>query len=103
MNNGNGRLRDAEFEPDFDSLDREHIPLPEAGGIDAFLRLEVRPHSSDALCYPASATVDYEIRFIVYICRTPLVRTLEEIQTNTIAQEKETGELLESVKEGGVS
>lgn len=50
MNNGNGRIQTAECETGPDSLDREHVPLLNPDGIEAFLCWEVLPFASNA-CY----------------------------------------------------
>ena len=52
-----------EYEPDTDLRDTEQIPLPEEGGIEAFLRREVLPYAPDAWYVPESVKTGYEISF----------------------------------------
>ena len=58
-----GRPAVVEYEPDTDLRDTEQIPLPEEGGIEAFLRREVLPYAPDAWYAPDSVKVGYEVSF----------------------------------------
>ena len=52
-----------EYEPDTDLRDSEQIPLPEEGGIEAFLRREVLPYAPDAWYAPDNVKIGYEFSF----------------------------------------
>ena len=70
------------------------MPLLEAGGIEAFLRREVLPHSTDAWYAVDSVRTGYEISFTRYFYKPQPLRTLEEIRADILALEKETVGLL---------
>ena len=83
-----------EYEPDSDLRDTEQVPLLEEGGIEAFLRREVLPHTADAWYVPDSVKTGYEISFTRYFYKPKPMRTLEEIRADILAVEKETEGLL---------
>ena len=86
-----------EYEPDTDLRDTEQIPLQEGGGIEAFLRREVLPYAADAWYPPERVKVGYEISFNRYFYQPEPMRSLEEIRSEILALEKETGGLLENL------
>ncbi len=90
----NGKPAVVEYEPDTDLRDTEQIPLPEKGGIEAFLKREVLPHVSDAWYVENSVKIGYEISFTRYFYKPQPMRTLGEIRTDILALEKETEGLL---------
>ena len=83
-----------EYEPDTELRDTEQIPLQEEGGIEAFLRREVRPYAGDAWYRPDSVKIGYEISFNRYFYRPQPMRSLEEIRADIFALEMETEGLL---------
>ena len=83
-----------EYEPDSDLRDTEQVPLLEEGGVEAFLRREVLPHTADAWYVPDSVKTGYEISFTRYFYKPQPMRTLEEIRADILALEKETEGLL---------
>ena len=89
-----GRPAVVEYEPDTDLRDTEQIPLQEEGGIEAFLRREVLPYAADAWYQPDTVKVGYEISFTRYFYKPQPMRSLEEIQADILALEKETDGLL---------
>ena len=93
----NGRPAVVEYEPDTELRDTEHIPLQEAGGIEAFLRREVLPYAADAWYQADSVKVGYEISFTRYFYKPKPMRTLAEIRADILVVEKETGGLLDEI------
>ena len=86
-----------EFEPDPDLRDHENVPLLEDGGIEAFIRREVLPHTSDAWVDADKTQIGYEISFTRYFYKPKPMRTLEEIRRDIEALELETDGLLSEV------
>jgi len=97
-----GKPTVVECEPDADLRDTEQVPLLEEGGLEAFLRREVLPHSADAWYVSDSVKTGYEISFTRYFYKPQTLRTLEEIRADILALEKETegllGEIIGDVK-----
>ena len=91
------RWRVVEYEPDPELRDTEQIPLQEEDGIEAFLRREVLPYAPDAWYVPGSVKIGYEISFNRYFYKPEQMRTLEEIQTDILAVERETEGLLHEI------
>ena len=91
-----GRPAVVEYEPDTDLRDTEQIPLPEEGGIEAFLRREVLPYASDAWYVPLSVKIGYEISFSRHFYKPQPLRPLEQIRAGAdiLALERETEGLL---------
>ena len=89
-----GKRCTVEYEPDSDLRDTEQVPLLEDGGVEAFLRREVLPHTADAWYVPDSVKTGYEISFTRYFYKPQPMRTLEEIRADILAVEKETEGLL---------
>ena len=92
-----GRTVVVEYEPDVDLRDTEQVPLQEDGGIEAFLRREVLPHTSDAWYKPDSVKVGYEISFTRYFYKPEPMRQLAEIRADILALEQETEGLLDEI------
>jgi type I restriction enzyme M protein len=90
-----------EYEPDSDLRDTEQVPFLEDGGIEAFFRREVLPHAPDAWIDEPKTVVGYEISFTRHFYKPQPLRTLEEIEADIRALEKETEGLLEDVLVGG--
>lgn len=89
-----GKPRVVEYEPDSELRDSEQVPLTESGGIDSFIRREVLPYTADAWYDPSSIKIGYEISFARHFHRPELMRSLDEIDTDIRALEKETDGLL---------
>jgi len=96
-----GKTAVVEYEPDGELRDTEQVPLLEEGGIEAFLRREVLPHTADAWYDPESVKTGYEISFTRYFYKPLPLRTLEEIRADILALEKETEGLLGEIIGGG--
>ena len=95
-----GRPAVVEYEPDTDLRDTEQIPLPEEGGIEAFLRREVLPYAPDAWYDAASVKVGYEISFTRHFYKPQPLRPLEEIRADILALERETEGLMAEIVRG---
>ncbi len=98
-----GKQSVVEYEPDTDLRDTEQIPLQEEGGIEAFIQREVLPYTNDAWYQPDSVKVGYEVSFTRYFYKPKPMRTLEEIQADILALNKETEGLLEEIISGGMN
>ncbi len=98
----NGKPAVVEYEPDSDLRDTEQIPLPEEGGIEAFLRREVLPWAPDAWYRRDSVKIGYEISFNRYFYKPPPLRSLDEIRTDILAVERKTEGLLDEITGGNV-
>ena len=92
-----GKQAVVEYEPDPDLRDTEQVPLLEDGGIDAFLRREVRPYAEDAWYTPSSVKTGYEINFNRHFYKPQPMRSLEEIRTDILQLETQTEGLLEQI------
>ena len=92
-----GRPAVVEYEPDTDLRDTEQIPLPEEGGIEAFLRREVLPYAPDAWYAHDSVKVGYEISFTRYFYKPQPLRPLEEIRADIMKLEQETEGLMAEI------
>ena len=79
-----------EYEPDSDLRDSEQIPLLEPGGIEAFFRREVLPHTSDAWIDEGAMKIGYEVSFTRHFYKPQPLRTLEEIRADILALERES-------------
>lgn len=88
-----------EFEPDTDLRDTEQVPLLEDGGIEGFFGREVLPYAPDGWIDASKTQVGYEISFTRYFYKPTQLRTLEEIQKDIFALEKETEGILEDIVE----
>lgn len=96
-----GKAAVVEYEPDTELRDTEQVPFLEEGGIEAFFRREVLPHAEDAWIDDSKTVIGYEISFTRHFYKPQPLRTLEEIEADIRALEKETEGLLEDVLVGG--
>jgi type I restriction enzyme M protein len=71
-----------EYEPDPELRDTEQVPLLEDGGIEAFIRREVLPHTPDAWIDESATRIGYEISFTRYFYKPQRLRTLHEIKAD---------------------
>ncbi|HEY3489188.1 MAG TPA: class I SAM-dependent DNA methyltransferase [Candidatus Deferrimicrobiaceae bacterium] len=90
-----------EYEPDSDLRDTEQVPLLEEGGIEAFIRREVLPYTSDAWIKEEATKIGYEVSFTRHFYKPQPLRPLEEIRADILALEKESEGLLEQIIGGG--
>ena len=95
-----GKAVVVEYEPDSELRDTEQVPFLEDGGIEAFFRREVLPHASDAWIEPSKTAIGYEISFTRHFYKPQPLRSLEEIEADIRALEKETEGLLDKVLVG---
>lgn len=96
-----GKASVVEYEPDTELRDTEQVPFLEYGGIEAFFRREVLPHAPDAWIDASKTVIGYEISFTRHFYKPQPLRTLDEIEADIRALEKETEGLLEDVLMGG--
>jgi type I restriction enzyme M protein len=87
----------AQYEPDPDLRDTEQVPLLEDGGIEAFIRREVLPYTSDAWVDESKTKIGYEISFTRHFYKPQPLRTLEEIRADILAVEKEAEGILDEL------
>lgn len=73
----------------------------EPGGIKAFIRRQVLPHTEDAWFDEGSIKIGYEISFNRYFSHTQSLWSLEGIRKDTLPLEKETEGLLVKIVGGG--
>jgi type I restriction enzyme M protein len=92
-----------EYEPDSDLRDTEQVPLLEEGGIEAFIRREVLPYTSDASIKKDATKIGYEISFTRHFYKPQPLRTLEEIRADILAIEQEADGLLDDLLKGDIS
>ena len=90
-----------EYEPDPELRDTEQVSFLEDGGIEAFFHREVLPHAPDAWIDASKTAIGYEISFTRHFYKPQPLRTLDEIESDIRALEKETEGLLEDVLVGG--
>jgi len=95
-----GKKSIVEYEPDSDLRDTEQVPLLEEGGIEAFIRREVLPYTSDAWIKEDATKIGYEISFTRHFYKPQPLRTLDEIRADILAVEKEAEGLLDELLVG---
>lgn len=95
--NAGGKPVVVEYEPDTELRDTEQVPFLEEGGIEAFFRREVLPHVPDAWIDASKTLIGYEISFTRHFYQPQPLRSLEKIEADIRALEKETEGLLEDV------
>jgi type I restriction enzyme M protein len=99
-----GKNSIVEYEPDTDLRDTEQVPLLEDGGIEAFFRREVLPYTPDAWIDESATKIGYEISFTRHFYKPQPLRTLDEIQADIVAVEKDAEGLLnELLGKGGAT
>ncbi len=92
-----GKPAVVEYEPD-----SEQIPLTEDGGIEAFFSREVMHYAHDAWYDLESVKIGYEISFTRHFYKPQPMRSLEEIQADILALERETEGLLTEIVEDNI-
>lgn len=90
-----------EYEPDSDLRDTEQVPFLEDGGIEAFVRREVLPHAPDAWIDASKTVIGYEISFTRHFYKPQPLRSLDQIEADIRALERQAEGLLEDVLIGG--
>jgi type I restriction enzyme M protein len=95
-----GKPAVVEYESDSDLRDTEQVPLLENGGIEAFIRREVLPYTSDAWIKEDATKIGYEVSFTRHFYKPQPLRTLEEISADILAVEKEAEGLLDGLLMG---
>lgn len=92
-----GKKCAVEYEPDSELRDTEKVPLLEEGGIEAFVRREVLPYTTDAWIKKDATRIGYEISFTRHFYRPQALRTLQEIRADILAAEREAEGLLDEL------
>ncbi|MCC7014983.1 MAG: SAM-dependent DNA methyltransferase [Planctomycetes bacterium] len=92
-----GKRAIVEYEPDADLRDSEQIPLLEPGGIEAFFRREVLPHTPDAWIDEGATKIGYEVSFTRHFYKPQPLRTLDEIRADILALERESEGLIAEI------
>jgi type I restriction enzyme M protein len=95
-----GKAAIVEYEPDSDLRDTEQVPLLEEGGIEAFIRREVLPHTPDAWIKEDATKIGYELSFTRHFYKPQPLRSLDEISAEILAIEKEAEGLLDDLLKG---
>jgi type I restriction enzyme M protein len=95
-----GKPAVVEYEPDSELRDTEQVPLLEEGGIEAFIRREVLPYTSDAWIKEDATKIGYEVSFTRHFYQPPQLRTLAQISADILALEQETEGLLSEITGG---
>jgi len=98
-----GKTCVVEYEPDSELRDFEQIPLLEEGGIEAFIRREVLPYTSDAWIVEADTKIGYEVSFTRHFYQPPELRTLAQISADILALEEDTEGLLHEITKGATA
>ena len=84
-------------EADVDLRDSETIPLTYEGGIEAFIKNEVRPYAPDAYVDYKQLKIGYEISFTKYFYKPAELRSMQDIVTDLQVLEKETDGMLNAI------
>lgn len=93
-------LLDKKGKPVKPNTDKEIVPFTYDGGIEAFIKNEVKPYAPDAFIKPGTEKIGYELSFTKYFYKPVELRSLEEITADIRAIEAETDGLLDSILEG---
>ncbi len=88
---------DAEYEADSDLRDTEQVRLTQVGGIEAFFRREVLPHTPDAWIAADATKIGCEISFARYFYRPAPLRTLEQTRADIFELEQQTEGLMHKI------
>lgn len=86
-----------EGEADVDLRDSETIPLTYEGGIEAFIKNEVRPYAPDAYVDYKQLKIGYEISFTKYFYKPAELRSMQDIVADLQTLEKETDGMLSRI------
>jgi type I restriction enzyme M protein len=95
-----GKPAVVQYEPDSELRDSEQVPLLEEGGIEAFIRREVLPYTTDAWI-KEDAKIGYEVSFTRHFYSPQPLRTLDEISADILAVEQEAEGLLDDLLKVG--
>jgi type I restriction enzyme M protein len=94
-----GKPAVVQYDPDSELRDSEQVPLLEEGGIEAFIRREVLPYTSDAWI-KEDAKIGYEVSFTRHFYKPQPLRTLEEISADILLIEQEAEGRLDGLLTG---
>lgn len=81
-------------------VDKEQVPFAYKGGIEAFIKNEVRPYAPNAFFRAGTEKTGYELSFTKYFYQPVQLRSLEEITADIRAIESEASGLLDEILGG---
>lgn len=87
-------------EPDSELRETEQVPILYEGGIEKYLKNEVRPYAEDAWFDMKSIKIGYELSFLKYFYHAPQMRTMDEIIAALKVIEEESDEKLAGIVRG---
>ena len=77
--------------------DTENIPFTYQGGIDEFIRQEVKPYATDAYVDYSQTKIGYEISFTKYFYKPVELRSMQDIVADLKSLENNTSGLLDAI------
>jgi len=86
-----------QLKPDKELTDTEQVPLTYPGGIEAFMKKEVRPFAPHAWVDEDKTVIGYELSFTKYFYKPVQLRTLEEITADLRALEEQSQGLMAEI------
>lgn len=84
-------------EADADLRDTENIPFTYKGGIDEFIKQEVKPYAPDAYVDYKQTKIGYEISFTKYFYKLIELRSMQDIVADLQALDDETKGMLKDI------
>ncbi|MDE6441771.1 MAG: type I restriction-modification system subunit M [Clostridia bacterium] len=87
-------------EADVDLRDTENIPFTYQGGIDEFIRQEVKPYAPDAYVDYNQTKIGYEISFTKYFYKPVELRSMQDIVADLQLLENDTNGMLKAILGG---
>lgn len=92
--------KEVEGESDPNLRDSENIPFNYDGGIDAFIKKEVKPYAPDAHVDESKTKIGYEISFTKYFYKPVQLRDMKDILASLEELEKESDGVMDEIMEG---
>ena len=92
--------KEVEGESDTNLRDSENIPFNYDGGIDAFIKKEVKPYAPDAYVDESKTKIGYEISFTKYFYKPVELRDMKDILASLAELEKESDGVMDEIVEG---
>lgn len=92
--------KEVEGESDPNLRDSENIPFNYDGGIDAFIKKEVKPYAPDAYVDESKTKIGYEISFTKYFYKPVELRDMKDILASLKELERESDGVMDEIVEG---
>lgn len=92
--------KEVEGESDPNLRDSENIPFNYDGGINAFIKKEVKPYAPDAHVDESKTKIGYEISFTKYFYKPVQLRDMKDILASLEELEKESDGVMDEIMEG---